>query len=71
MAGLDGTITITNSEYRPCIVDERKALFHKWCDNTNSLRAVVEYEDGSVALVSADLIRFLDSKQLFSEMRFE
>lgn len=30
MAGLNGTITISNSQYRPCIADGKKALFHNW-----------------------------------------
>ena len=30
MASLDGTLTITNSEYRPCVVDGEKAMFHRW-----------------------------------------
>ena len=30
MAGINGKITIFNSEYRPCIVKGRKALFHRW-----------------------------------------
>lgn len=30
MAGLDGTIIMSNSQYRPCFVDGKKALFHKW-----------------------------------------
>lgn len=32
MAGLDGTITVTCSEYRPCLVGGKKALFHKWVE---------------------------------------
>lgn len=34
MAGLN-SITICTSEYRPCIVDEKKALFHRWEDFKN------------------------------------
>lgn len=30
MASLDGPLTITNSEYRPCVVDEKRAMFHCW-----------------------------------------
>lgn len=31
MAGLDGTIMVRNSEYRPCLIDGKtKALFHRW-----------------------------------------
>lgn len=29
---MNDTINITNSEYRPCYVDGRKALFHRWKD---------------------------------------
>lgn len=32
MANIGTTITITKSEYRPCIVKNRKALFHTWED---------------------------------------
>lgn len=34
MAALDGTITMTSSEYRPCYVEGKKALFHKWEDRS-------------------------------------
>lgn len=30
-------ITISSSEYRPCIVDGKKALFHKWNDFANTV----------------------------------
>lgn len=30
MAALDGTVTFLTSEYRPCYVGGKKALFHKW-----------------------------------------
>lgn len=88
MAGLDGTITITNSEYRPCIVGDRKALFHRWVEKSkvvppsmmvgghpggtvSGVVAIVEFEDGTVEEMYPYKIKFLDSKQLFSEMRFE
>lgn len=76
MSSLDGKITISNIEYRPCYVDNRKALFHCW-----SVRAyvrsglmigtasgqmidtygIVEYEDGSVSEVEPNEIRFADN----------
>lgn len=34
MAALNGTITMTKSEYRPCYVRGKKALFHKWEDKS-------------------------------------
>lgn len=30
MANLIHTITVTSSEYRPCLVDGEDALFHRW-----------------------------------------
>lgn len=30
MANLNRTITISKNEYRPCIVNGKKALFHMW-----------------------------------------
>lgn len=32
MAGIDGTITFATAEYRPCLVNGRKAIFHRWAD---------------------------------------
>lgn len=31
MAGL-GDVIVRNNEYRTCIVDNKKALFHRWID---------------------------------------
>ena len=33
MGAFDG-ITISTSEYRPCLVDGKKALFHRWSDKS-------------------------------------
>ena len=33
MAGLSSEIVIRSTEYRPCIVYDKKALFHKWEDS--------------------------------------
>ena len=32
MAALNGTITFHSAEYRPCYVDGKRALFHRWAD---------------------------------------
>lgn len=32
MAGLDSILTIRKEDYRPCIVEERDALFHRWAE---------------------------------------
>lgn len=37
MAAMDGTITMTTAEYRPCYVNEKKALFHRWIDKDEVL----------------------------------
>ena len=79
MASLDGTLTITNSEYRPCVVDEKRAMLV----DASPLRGghpggqywitlgIVEYEDGSMDEISPRKIRFLDSKGLFAQYQFE
>lgn len=77
MAGLNGTITIIKSEYRPCIVKGRKALFHCWEDKSEIHNAVmkgdvsgvlmgtvaiVEYENGDVRECYPYEVKFLDNK---------
>ena len=49
---------------RPCSVDGKKALFHKWVhDYSNEkLFGLVEMEDGTVHLVDIVRINFLDTK---------
>lgn len=34
MSGLNGTVTIQDSQYRPCFAKGQRALFHKWEDNS-------------------------------------
>lgn len=68
------------AEYRPCYVNGRRALFHRWENTANpvlprgvdannakarffqyrSTRALVEYEDGTMARVWPLDIRFAD-----------
>lgn len=55
--------------------NERKALFHKWVEYENRISltdqkciyGLVEYENGEVALVNPQYIRFLDSAGLFDQ----
>ena len=69
-----GDITIRTAEYRPCYVDGRKALFHRWGLKAKAIMkssdgslstpfeitlAIVEYEDGQIAEVPPDAIRFV------------
>ena len=34
MAALDGVVTFHSAEYRPCYVDGKKALFHRWTERS-------------------------------------
>ena len=83
-----GSIVISQEiEYRPCYVNGRKALFHRWVNTANptapkgvdpddervrffqhrSTTALVEYEDGIVARVWPQELRFADSDKRFRE----
>lgn len=60
-------IKIINSEYRLCIVKEKRALFHKWVHTKNLLEqefevGIVEYENGQVEEVTPNNIKFCDDK---------
>ncbi len=83
MGKLDGTIALTHSEHRPCIVKGRKALFHRWEDKSEihnaTLRgtisgvikgtlAIIEYEDGVVTECYPYEVKFCDNK--FKEYAF-
>lgn len=78
MAGLGGTITV-QGELRPCLVDAKPALWHRWTTrseivspamlkgghlggNITACFALIEYEDGQVAEVYPDRVRFLDTE---------
>nr|DAR24704.1 MAG TPA: hypothetical protein [Caudoviricetes sp.] len=53
------------TEYRPCFVDGRKALFHRWTAYDIIDYAIVEYEDGTVDIVHPESIRFVTAAVLF------
>lgn len=36
---IDGLISFSNSEYRPCIVNGKKAVFHRWHEFCNVVEA--------------------------------
>lgn len=55
------------TEIRPCLVKDKKALFHKWVHTKNLLGqefevGIVEYEDGQVEEITPDNIKFCDGK---------
>lgn len=39
MASIESTFTFANSEYRKCMVEGRKALFHRWYEFCNVVEA--------------------------------
>lgn len=67
MASLDSIIKI-ESEVRPCYVEGKKALFHKFSHEKSPIFndeydfAIVEYEDGKIDKVSPKKITFCDGK---------
>lgn len=71
--------TVTTAEYRPCVVQLKKALFHRWTHKSeivppSPLRGghsggvlsgefgIIEFEDGTIAEVEPQKIRFIDEK---------
>lgn len=40
-----GDITVHYAEYRPCIVDGRRALFHRWADSARPARPYEQKND--------------------------
>lgn len=68
-----GNILI-KQELRPCLVNGKKALFHKWivktdiCEHKHSA-GLVEFEDGTVDEVYYSKIKFIDN--IINEYAFE
>ncbi len=84
MATINQGFTITY-QTRPCWVDGRRAIFHRWTDSArpvkpkgmeedeaadryqvHNVHALVEYEDGTVARVWPNTVRFADSAVAFA-----
>lgn len=51
--------------HRPCVVNERKALFHMWCPNSGNM--IVEYSSGMLDRVPLEKVVLLDSEEHFKE----
>lgn len=63
MTALNSKILITE-QLRPCLVNGKKALFHRWGETTDIFmkqitKGIVEYEDGTVARVFPNEINFI------------
>lgn len=61
-----GDITI-RVELRPCLVQNQKALFHRWTNELNGVRGLVEDSCGRMHLVKLEQIQFIDSKEIIKE----
>lgn len=71
---MNNEIVIKEIDYRPCYVNGKKALFHKYIETTNIVlnkvtQAIVEYEDGQVGIVLPASIKFCDN--LISQYAFK
>lgn len=85
MAPINGQITMTTIEGRPCWVEGRRAIFHRWSDSARpvkdgpgddrmqkwSVHAIVEYEDGIVEREWPNKIQFADSAGIFAGFEWE
>lgn len=62
MAALDGTITVSNSQYRPCIANGKKALFHRWAERANIVppSPMVGGHSGGVIKDTAAIVEYED-----------
>ena len=54
-----GRMTIQKAIYRPCYVNGRKALFHKWITHDLIDYAIVEFEDGTADIAYMQCVRFV------------
>lgn len=60
---MNSEIIIKTIDYRPCYVNGKKALFHKWTNNDiGCARGIIEYEDGTIDIVVPYEIKFCDYK---------
>lgn len=62
MAALDGKITVSNAEYRPCIVDGKRALFHRWTERANIVppSPMIGGHNGGVIKDTAGIVEYED-----------
>lgn len=55
--------------YRPCIVNGKKGLFHKWIEYRHEPYALIEHENGKVEMYHCYDINFCNSP--FADYSFE
>ena len=60
-------LTMDELRARPCEVDGRPALFHRWVEEVIKddyvLTALVEYRDGTIAKVEPERIQFVGEEE--------
>lgn len=52
-------LSMDECQHRPCEVNGRPAFFHRWVEEY-ALEALVEYLDGTIAMVKPESVRFTD-----------
>lgn len=70
-------VVLKGEEYRRCLVNSERALFHRWCEedtlliNPNTtvskIYALVEFENGLVKKVEPTDVKFVDGERLFKD----
>lgn len=57
-------ITIKTSEYRPCYVDGKKALFHKWEENARPIppSMLISEDKGGQVWYTMGIVEFEDGR---------
>lgn len=62
MAAFNGTITVNNSQYRPCIASGKKALFHRWTERAQIVppSPMVGGHSGGIIKDTAGIIEYED-----------
>lgn len=52
------TIEIQNAEYRPCLVDGKKALFHRWAEKQQAILKITNVCSAEVIVAFFGVIGF-------------
>lgn len=62
MAANKDTITITSAEYRPCFAEGKKALFHKWIEESEIVApsVMVGGHNGGVIKAAFAIVEYED-----------
>lgn len=80
MASLSSEIKI-ETELRPCLIDDKKGLFHRWCDISDIIEpsimkgghggGVIKYTVGLVELENGDIKKYLPEQIRFTDEKIK